>query len=244
MSDVFEEVEESLRQDKVSLWWKRYGIFVWAIGLSIIGAVAWREYALYQAGEETEARVEAFEAARTELLDGDYEAAQAGFADLVQADAEISPVAAQYLARSYYEGNGDLDGAIAVLQTAGEEEGPLERLSLLKSVYLRADSFTLPELEAELGEMHKESTALGALALELVAAKALKEGDITRAREEFSYLRFAPGAPQGVVQRAEVALSVIPAGPADESVEPEIIEPDEAEDTIEAPAETEQGETE
>lgn len=244
MSDVFEEVEESLRQDKASLWWKRYGMIVWAAGLLIIGAVAWREYALYQAAQETETRVEQFEAARTELLDGDYQAAQAGFADLVQADADISPLAAQYLARSYYEGNGDIDGAIAVLQTAGNEGGPIERLSLLKSVYLRADDLTLSELEAELGDMHKEPTALGALALELVAAKALKEGDIARAREEFAYLRFAPSAPQGVVQRAEVALSVIPAAQPEEGAEPETGTPGETEDTNEASAETEQGETE
>lgn len=211
MSDIFEEVEESLRKDNATVLWKRYGPFVWAVGLLIIGAVAYREYSLIQDAAKAEVRIEAFEAARAELEDGDYASAQAGFAELVQGGSDISPLAAQFLARSYYEGNGDISGAVDVLEAASDSEGPLERLSLLKAAYLQADTMSLTELETFLGDLPKEPTALGALALELVAAKAFKEGDVERAQREFSYLRFASDAPPGVVQRAEVALSVLPA---------------------------------
>lgn len=210
MSDIFEEVEESIRQDRVSIWWKKYGVFVWAFGLLIIAAVGYREWAIYQNSKAIEAQVEIFEEGRAHLAAGDYGQAQTVLKELVDADNGIAPLAAQYLAKAYYDGNGDVDLAADVLRGKGTLDGPIERVAFLKSIYLRADKMSLTELESALGSLPKEPTALGALALELIAAKALKEGDLDRAREEFSFLRFASNVPSGVAQRAEIALSVIP----------------------------------
>ena len=71
----------------------------------------------------------------------------------------------------------------------------------------------MPELEATLGTLVTEDTALGAMARELIAAKAYATGDIARARTEYSRLKFDAAAPQGVVQRAEIALDAIPVPP-------------------------------
>lgn len=210
MSDIFEEVEESIRQDKASIWWKKYGPLVWALGLLVIAGVGYREWAIIQKAKAVEAEVQIFEEGRAYLEAGDYAQAQMVLKELADSDAEIGPLAAQYLAKAYYEGNGDAEIAALTLRGSGTLDGPIERISFLKSIYLRADTMSLGELEAALGDMPKEPTALGALALELIAAKALKEGDIARARKEFSYLRFANDVPGGVAQRAEIALSVIP----------------------------------
>lgn len=230
MSDIFEEVEESIRQDKASLWWKKFGPFVWALGLLIIAAVGYREWAIGQKAKAIEAEVQIFEEGRAHLEAGDYAEAQTVLKELADSDAEIGPLAAQYLAKAYYEGNGDAEIAASTLRGSGTLDGPIERISFLKSIYLRADTMSLVELEAALGDMPKEPTALGALALEMIAAKALKEGDIARARKEFSYLRFANDVPSGVAQRAEIALSVIPVpeGTAPENEAEEAVTPAEA----------------
>ena len=212
MSDVFEEVEESLRQDKASLWWKRYGIFVWALGIAIVAFVAYSEWSGAQKDKQTVERVIAFETARAQLADGDYASAEAGFSDLITGGSDIAPLAAQLLAQTQYEGNGDLDSAAATLQASAQSgaDGPVERLALLKSAYLKSGNMNLAELEAYLGDLPSRPTAIGVLATELIAAKAFSEGDFSRARAEFSYLQFAANVPPGVVQRAEVALTVIP----------------------------------
>lgn len=210
MSDIFEEVEESVRQDKVAEAWAKYGIFVWILGFLIIGSVAYMEYSKVQKAKAVEASIEEFEAARGKLTAGEYADAQAEFKNIVDSKGDIAPLASHYLARAYYEGSGDAAAAADILETASDLEGPVQRLGLLKSAYLRADNMSLPELETYLGDLPKESTALGVLALELIAAKALKEGDIERARQEFSYIRFAPNVPAGVSRRAEIALSIIP----------------------------------
>ena len=210
MSDVFEEVEESLRQDKASMWWKRYGVFVWILGIGIVAAVAYNEWATDQKKKQTIEHVVAFEAARTLLADGDYAGAETAFAELAVSDAQIAPLAAQFLAQTQYEGSGDIDGAAATLEASGGDTGPVERLALLKAAYIKSETLNLAELEAFLGELPKRPTAIGVLASELIAAKAFSEGDFARAREEFSYLQLAANAPPGVAQRAEVALTVIP----------------------------------
>ena len=210
MSDVFEEVEESLRQDKASEWWKRYGVFVWILGIAIVSFVAYREWSVGQTEKRTVERVIAFEQARTQLADGDYASAEAGFADLANSGTDIAPLAAQFLAQTQYEGNGDIDSAATSLETSMGDDGPVQRLAVLKAAYIRSENLTLSELEDFLGDLPERPTAIGVLATELIAAKAFSEGDFQRAREEFSYLQLAANVPPGVVQRAEVALNVIP----------------------------------
>lgn len=219
MSDIFEEVEESVRKDKVAEWWSKWGILVWLLGFAIIAAVAYMEWNNTREAKATEARIIAFEDARAKLEAGEYAEAQAEFKAIVDADVDLSPLAAQFLAKAYYEGNGDAGLAAQTLESSSSVEGPVERLAHLKAAYLRSDEMSMGDLEAFLGDLPAEPTALGALALELIAAKALKENDIVRARKEFSYLRFAPNAPQGVVTRAEIALGVIPVPETDETVE-------------------------
>ena len=214
MSDVFEEVEESLRQDKASDWWKRYGVFVWILGIAIIAAVAYREWSVGQKNQQTVERVIAFEAARTQLVEGDYASAEAGFADLASSGTDIAPLAAQFLAQTQYEGNGDIDNAATSLEASMSDDGPVQRLAVLKAAYIRSENLSLAELEDFLGDLPERQTAIGVLATELIAAKAFSEGDFQRAREEFSYLQLAANVPPGVVQRAEVALSVIPVSEA------------------------------
>ncbi|MEM7661977.1 MAG: hypothetical protein AAF292_06985 [Pseudomonadota bacterium] len=210
MTDIFEEVEEGYRQDKLAEAWKRFGPFVWAAAILLIAAVAWFEWSKDQAAKRQSAQIEILEAARAALAEGDYEIAQADLRDLAAGDDGVALLAQHYLADALYKGNGDAVAASEELKTAAATDAPLAKLALLKSAYLTADTMSLEDLEDSLDGLHREDGPLGILALELVAAKAFASGDVKRAREEFSYLRLAANAPRGVLQRAELALSVIP----------------------------------
>ena len=161
MSDIFEEVEESVRKDRVAEWWAKWGILVWLFGFAIIGAVGYMEWTKTQAAKAVEMRILAFEEARTKLEAGEYAEAQAAFKSIVDADVDISPLAAQFLAKAYYEGNGDAGLAAQTLEASSALEGPVERLALLKAAYLQADGMTMGELETFLGDLPAEPTALG-----------------------------------------------------------------------------------
>ena len=216
MSDIFEEVDESIRQDKIETAWKRYRLFVYGGAALLIGGVALNEFVLHPHFAKLRAeRALVFETAETQLADGDYADAEAGFRELVNSETSLSPLAANFLAQTLYEGNGDAAGATEVLETTGKADGsPFERVALLKAAYAKADTAPLAELETLLGDLKEEESGLGALARELIAAKAYAEGDAARARTAFNRLKFDAAAPPGVIRRAEIALAAIPI-PAD-----------------------------
>lgn len=213
MSDIFEEVDGSLRQDKMEIWWKRYQVFIYGALALVVGAVAVYEFLLAPRAEAARAaRALALETALSELHDGSYAAAETAFNDLANGTSKLAPLAAHYLAQVRYEGGGDVGGAAQALAAiGGVEGGPYERVALLKTAYFKADGQSMTELEATLGSLVDDEGPLGSLARELIAAKAFAAGDTARARTEFNRLRFDAAAPAGVKRRAELALAAIPA---------------------------------
>lgn len=235
MTDIFTEVDEGVRQEKLASWWIRWRPFIYGAVAVLVGSVAINEFILKpQAASARAARALELENAVKALEDGQYEEAEAAFRAIVESKSKLAPLAAHYLAQTQLEGRGDAAAAAETLAAiGGTEGGPYERLALLKAAYFRADTLSLSELEVTLGALVSEDSALGALARELVAAKAYAEGDIARARTEYNRLKFDAAAPAGVVQRAEIALDAIPLPP---ETAPETTAPDEA--PAEEPQET------
>ena len=212
MTDIFSEVDQNVREERLAGLWVRWRPFVYGSVAVLIGSVAINEFLIKpQAEAARAARSAELDAAVKALEDGQYEEAEAAFKAIVAKESKLSPLAAHYLAQVQLEGRGDAAAAAETLAAiGGTQGGPYERLALLKTAYFRADTLTLPELEATLGTLVTEDTAMGALSRELVAAKAYATGDVARARTEYNRLKFDAAAPAGVVQRAEIALAAIP----------------------------------
>ncbi|MEO1303719.1 MAG: hypothetical protein AAFV37_01995 [Pseudomonadota bacterium] len=236
MADIFEEVEEGLRQDRFSGLWKKYGIFAYLGGALIIGGVALNEYMKAQTVQTVEENATRLEAALNDVDARNYEAAAEQLTTLVADQIPPSNVAAHLLAGVRLDGNGDAATAAEVLATAaGEAADPTEKLALIKSAYLQADTLDRAGLENVLAPIVNDDGPFGALAKELIAAKALQDGDIAFARREFNFLRFAQNVPPGVVTRAEQALAALP--PVEDVAPEPTPEPAPAEDT-ETPVDT------
>jgi len=215
LSDVFEEVEESLRQEKASDLWRKYGWIVIGLAALIVIATLVVNLVNYFGEQAEDARTRQFETARTALLEGDYTAAIDGLEPLAMSDDAIAPLAASYLARARIEGQGDIDAAARALERAMQTgDAVMSDISRVKLAYLKADEMSLEELETLLDPLMKRDNAMEAVALEIIAAKAYAVGDYTRARAEYGFLNISPNAPGGVKRRAENALSVIPRAPA------------------------------
>ena len=246
MSDIFDEVEESIRQDKMEGLWKRYRPFIYGAAALLVGAVALNEFVLRpQAEQARNERALAFETALNLLEDDQYVEAEAAFRELAEGNGKIAPLAAQYLAQTQYEGGGDATSATRTLSAAAAVEGsPYERLSILKTAYFSVDTQSMQDLEATLGSLVEDEGPLGALARELVAAKAFETGDIARARTEFNRLRFDAAAPEGVKRRAEIALAAIPPAPASADADKVDAGATDAPDDSSAPAETDSADIE
>ncbi|WP_158586730.1 tetratricopeptide repeat protein [Henriciella mobilis] len=212
MADIFEEVEEGLRQDRAERLWKKYGVFAYIAAALLIGGVAANEYLQHRTTQSAEQNAQAFETARNALADQEFQSAAEGFEALADSDARIAPLAANFLAEARLQGNADRAAAIAALEQAAAQDTPIGKLSRLKAAYLKSETASRQDVEAYLGSLANEDTQFGALALELLASMAVAEGDFDYAREQFGFLRLdSPYVPQGVRQRAIRALAALPA---------------------------------
>lgn len=211
MADIFEEVEEGLRQDRLTVLWKRYGILAYLGGALLIGGVGLNEYLQARSVQITQDNAARLETALTEVDARNYDNAANQLTGIVEDEIAPSTVAAHYLAGVRLDGNGDAAAAAGVLEgVVGAAEDPTQKLALIKAAYLKADTMTREELAGFLTPLSEDDGPFGALASELIAAKALQEGDIEFARREFNFLRLAQNVPSGVMRRAEQALETLP----------------------------------
>ena len=67
MADIFEEVEEGLRQDRLSKLWKRFGIFAYLGAALLIGGVALNEYLQVREADTIEKNAARLEAALSDF---------------------------------------------------------------------------------------------------------------------------------------------------------------------------------
>ena len=231
MSDIFEEVEEGLAQDKLSSAWKKWWPYIVGVCVLVVGLVAADSISKSLRASKIETAGVSFENGLLALEAQDIVKARSEFDVALNSSTGFSRLAANMLADGEIRFAGDSDKAQSLLETAGQSEGPLAKLSLLKAAYIMSDNASLAEVEAFVEPLLSAETGFANLARELIASKALVEGDFERARREFTVLSLSlesADTPQGVAERARRALAVIPALEAAETPASPIEEQDES----------------
>jgi hypothetical protein len=211
LTDAFEEVEESLRQDRMGLLWKTYA--PWLAGAAvalILGTAGYQVWKLF-GDQSVEKEAKVFSSVMDDLQKNDTTAARNGLTKLASGETGFAALADHVLA-----GIDEKDPKLAAqhLQAAvDQKKGLMSDLALLKLAYLKADTATLPELEALVAPLEKKAGPMAALSRELVAAKAAATGDVERARREYAALSLDLDAPQGMLSRVNQAMALLPPAP-------------------------------
>jgi hypothetical protein len=211
VTDIFEEVNESLRQDKFSVWWRKYRVLVYAVIVIAIGGVGVWELLKYQRDQGIDRQARIFDTATTALEAGDLAAAKTAYTQLAPEKTGFGALANMMLASIEKEQTNDPKLMDPYLRAAAERnDGVMGDIATLKLAYAIADTAELAQLEAAVKPLIDKGGYAGALAREVVAAKALATGDIERARTEYTALSFELDAPQNVKLRASQALGTLP----------------------------------
>tara|TARA_R100001086_G_scaffold236330_2_gene159710 strand:- start:884 stop:1609 length:726 start_codon:yes stop_codon:yes gene_type:complete len=210
LSDIFEEVEESLAHEKTAQLWKKFWPLVMTIVVGIIAAVAANSYLDHRNEQSVEEAGKAFEKGLKAIEAEDLNQVRSQFGEAMDSNTGFHELSAHYLAGAELRLAGDEGAALAALEKAAEEGGALGDLARLKAAYLKSDSSSLAEVEAYVAPLMKDGNSFSALARELIAAKALEEGDFARARSEYNFLTLSMDATSAVQQRASLTLSVLP----------------------------------
>lgn len=239
MNDVFKEVEESLREETLAKWWKRWSPFVYgAVVIAVVG-VGVMEFLRAQRNDAINRAAMTYDAGFVALQSGDLATARARFAELANSETGFAVLANNMLARVERDLTNDPAAIEANLKKAAAvDKGVLGDLSILKLGYLKADSATLEELETTLKPLLSKQSQASLLAQELVAAKALSGGDVDRARDMFEALSVDLNAPQAMRQRVSQVLATMPARAVnlDAPTKPTVTPPATTTPTPDAPA--------
>jgi hypothetical protein len=245
VTDVFEEVEDQIRQDRYLAFFKKWGVWL-AVGFGLILAgiaagLAWRHYVEQNRRENSEA----FAAVITPLQEGRLDAAKAALEGFAGRDEGVYRAFSLMAEAAILVEEGDLAGATEKFDAAAEaSRNPIVRDSArLRAAYLAADTQDFTALETRLAPLLEEGTAgeIRAAARELLAIEAWEAGQTDRARDLFDQLSLDVNTPDGIRQRAE-AIAPAVLGPAAASSQGAIAPADPAPPTASPEASaTEQG---
>lgn len=218
MTDIFEEVDESLRQDTALKWWNRALPYLIVLGVLVLVGVGGYEFWRMQRAQAVNKQAEVYATGVAALEKKDLPAAKAAFAQLGKEEGGFATLANHMLAQVEKETATDpaagQAAAQAALTAASDDKNVMADVALLKLAYAKADTATLADIEKLLAPLTVKGGYASALARELIAAKAFAAGDIERARAEYQALSFEIEAPQSMKVRVQQTLLTFPPKPA------------------------------
>lgn len=214
-TDTFvQEVNESLRQDRVLQFLRKYGMVLGAAAAAIIlGLVGWVVWTQQRQQSSRAASID-FAAALRLAEQGNLNGAKEEFARLREEAPGSYRVMSRMEHAAVLQEQGDLEAALAEFEAAADAASdPLMRdTALLRAAYIAADTQDFTALRQRLQPLAESDSRLSFLARELLGVEAWEAGETALARETFEALSLAFDAPEAVQQRAQLALAVL--GPA------------------------------
>ncbi|WP_188259294.1 tetratricopeptide repeat protein [Azospirillum tabaci] len=204
MSDIFREVDEDLRRDRMERVFKRYGGIMLAAALAVVaatgGTVAWRNWQQSQKQSETTALA----AALSQAAQGPDKGVEALAAFAGKADPGMAALA-QLNAAALLAREGKTAEAVAVYDKLSGNAGAgavYRELAALLSVMHQLESGAPAQLQARLQPLTADNSPWRFSAREMSAVLAARAGDKDRARTLFQQLADDSQAPAGVRSRA------------------------------------------
>ncbi|WP_165837508.1 tetratricopeptide repeat protein [Zavarzinia aquatilis] len=225
MSDIFQEIDEDLRRERLLGFWRRHGTAVVALSLGVLvgigGYMGWRDYKSAQ----LDANAEALAAAAQLVTDNKQAEAAKAFADLAnEAGGNYGDLARMNAAAATLAG-GDVAGAVAAYDAVAGSSGDVSIAALARVLAVQALMDTAPaaDLDARLDAVGAAAGFAPAVK-ELRAYVRLKAGATDEARRLLAEVVDDNAAPSRLKARAQEVLDALggrlPAAPAQPSVQP------------------------
>lgn len=213
MTDIFNEVDEAVRRERLEKIWQRYGTWIVAGVALIIAAVgAWRGYDHWQRQKAAEAGA-AFENAMVLAEAGKHQEAADAFAKIAKEGAggyttmarlreaaEIAPRDPKAAVAAY--------DAIAADSSVGQR---FQDLAALRAGLLLVDTAPLDEMRRRLEPLTAPGRTFRHSARELLALSAWRVNDMAAARRYAEAIITDNETPNGIRSRIDVLIAMLPA---------------------------------
>ncbi|MGH6682344.1 MAG: tetratricopeptide repeat protein [Pseudolabrys sp.] len=214
MADIFHEVDEEVRRERLKKLWDRYSIYVIGIAVLIVAGIgAWRGYEYWEAKKAAAAGA-AFESALTLSEAGKYAEAEAAF-DKIAVEA---PVGYRTLARLRAAAElarvkpADAIKAYDELAADTSLGATLQDLAAVRAGMLMVDNASLADMRSRLDPAAEPGRTFRNDARELLALSAWRNHDLTTARRYIDMITTDADTPAGTRARVDVLSALIAAG--------------------------------
>lgn len=226
MADIFREIEEGVRRDRLAKLWKDYGVYIAGASAAVlIGSAAYILWSNYQREQRETASAE-FSAASGKAQENPA-AAAGDFAKLSE-DAPSGYSDLALLRQAAYTALSDRAAALKLYDEfaqSHEDDPYLGGLARLKAAQLIADAAPMPDIRARLAPIMGDDSPWRYSARELMAYVAWRVGAFAEARGQFLTLAEDANTPTGIRTRAQRMMALIdqklpPQAPAPEQPQP------------------------
>lgn len=217
MTDVFEEVEEEIRSERLKRLARNWLPILGGILLvALIAALSWWGWQSFETSRAHAGSI-AYQRGLEALQSGDSAGAETAFGEAAdKGNGAYKALALQQRAGIAAAANRIPD-AITLLDDAAKatREPILHDTAVYKSALLMMDNgATLEDIEAKLTPLTKEGRPMLPFAQEALGMARLQFNKPAEAREVFVLLTLGQDVPDSVRQRAQAAIGMIDAGVA------------------------------
>ncbi len=217
MTDVFEEVEEEIRSERLKRLARNWlPILGGVLLVALIAALAWWGWQSFQTSRANAGSI-AYQRGLESLQTGNSAGAETAFAEAEKAgNGAYKALALQQRAGLAVAANRIPD-AIQLFDDAAKASGDpiLHDTAVYKSALLMMDNgATLETLEAKLEPLTREGRPMLPFAQEALGMVRLQFNKPAEAREVFVLLTLGQDVPDSVRQRAQAAIGMIDTGVA------------------------------
>ena len=210
MADIFREVDEEVRREKLQQLWERHSNLIVSVALLIVLAVAgWRGYEWWEGKKAAESGAQ-FEAAIQLAEDGKQAEAQAAFAKVAQDGSSGYRILARF--REAAETAKTDPAAAAKLYASLAADSSLDRtlrdLAAVREGLILVDTAPLAEMTTRLEPLTTADRPFRHTARELLALSAWRNGDTAAAKRWLDLIATDAETPSGTRARMEVLMTL------------------------------------
>ncbi len=210
MTDIFREVDEEIRRERLRRIWDRYGLLIVAAAvLIVVGVGGWRGYQWYEAKRAADAGT-AFEAALQLAEDGKHTEAADAFAKLAE-DSTPTYRSLAILREAEELAAADDKSAIAAFDRIAEDTANPELLrdvAAIRAALVLVDTADFAEMSRRLEPLAEPGGPMRHSARELLALSAWRNGDLAAARRWGEAALADPQAPADLRARIDILLAL------------------------------------
>ncbi len=212
MSDIFREVDEEVRRERLEQLWKRYGSYITAAALVVVACVgAWRGYLYWEERKAAEAGA-AYEAASGLADAGKHSEAEAAFAKLASEGTAGYRSLARFREAAQL-GLSDPKAAVAAYDALARDASlgqSMQDLAAVRAALLLVDTASYQDLRTRLEPLTAADRPFRHSARELLAFGAWRAGDSAAARQWIEAVVSDPTTPGSIRNRVDVLSALIP----------------------------------